>query len=399
MAAHSLIGASGAHRWMVCPGSVELARKAPPKKDSVYALEGRVAHKVAELALERNQPLELFLGQLIEEVEVTEEMLEAVAVYLDTITRLAAEDKFIRLSEIKLDLSSIYPGLYGTVDFALVSSNMKRLIVIDYKHGKGVPVEVEGNKQILYYILGVIEHCYKKKMIDDPALFGWGAGFQEITAVVVQPRCRHKDGPVRTWSVDPNELDAFADELKAAAILTEQRNAPLQAGDHCKFCPAMAICPAFSKQIEDIAGQDFAVLAVEPKPELPRPLDLSKAQLVKVLKLHDLISTWLDSVHEYAHGLAESGESIPGFKLVKKKANRKWIGNEEKVAAELGVFLSDEQIWEKKLISPAAAEKLIGKKNKPIIEPLYEIPDTGTVLAPDHDPRPAVGNTAVLDFK
>ena len=49
--AHSPYGGSQVYRYAACPGSVELIKRAPPQKDSVYAEEGTFAHKLAETCL------------------------------------------------------------------------------------------------------------------------------------------------------------------------------------------------------------------------------------------------------------------------------------------------------------------------------------------------------------
>lgn len=398
--AHSHIGASSAARWFACPGSVRLIRQAPVPVESEYAAEGSAAHEIAELCLSNNTKPETYLGTVSKKgFEVTEEMVDAINVYLSVIEGICGCDKFIRLYEVKFDLSCLYPGLFGTADCVLISSDLKRLIVIDYKHGAGVPVEVKENKQLLYYVLGAVQYAHNvKKFIDDPTLFGWHQTFEDIEVRVVQPRCRHKDGVSRVWTVPPGYLDKFADELALSAELTEAKDATLCAGPHCKFCPAMSICPEIGKQAIESAQMDFSGGLEKAKASLLLPDAMTLEQIVKVLKYSDLISDWLKAVEAHALLLAEHGESIPGFKLVKKKANRKWIGEDEEVAEKLGLFLPDDKVWSKKLLSPAQVEKLVKGKEKKIIEDLYETPDSGNTLAPEYDKRPAIAGSAETDF-
>ena len=47
---HANLSASGAHRWMVCPGSVKL-EEGFTDTGSPYAKEGTLAHAVGELKL------------------------------------------------------------------------------------------------------------------------------------------------------------------------------------------------------------------------------------------------------------------------------------------------------------------------------------------------------------
>ena len=50
MSEHALLSASSASRWMACPPSARLG-EGYPETTSVYAEEGKLAHKLAELML------------------------------------------------------------------------------------------------------------------------------------------------------------------------------------------------------------------------------------------------------------------------------------------------------------------------------------------------------------
>lgn len=351
-----------------------------------------------ELCLTNNTRAESYLGTFTKNgTEVTDEMVEAVQLFLDVVNEIRKSGKYILLVEVKFDLGCLYKGLFGTADVVLVSTDMRKLIGLDFKYGAGVPVEVKENKQLLYYILGAVEYLFSvKKMIDDPTIFGWEQKFEEVKIGIVQPRCRHKDGATRLWTVPPKYLDNFADRLVDAAEATEDPKAPLCAGPHCKFCPAMSICPEIGKVAVDAAKADFAIAPQRAQLALPDSMTLE--QVSKILQYSDLIQDWLKAVEAHALLLAEHGEAIPGFKLVKKKANRKWIGTDEEVAEKLGLFLSDDKIWEKKILSPAKIEKLVKGKEKNLIADMFETPDNGNTLAPEYDKRPEVGGSAVTDF-
>jgi hypothetical protein len=386
---------------MACPRSVSLIRQAPAQETSEYAAEVTAAHDVAAVCLTNMTRPEAYLGTTAKGgFEVTDEMVEAIGVYLDTINSICSKGKFIQLFEVKFDLGIIFPGLFGTADCVLISSDLKKIYVLDFKYGAGVPVEVKENKQLLYYVLGAINYaCMVKKFLglDDPSLFGWHQTFEEIHIGIVQPRCRHKDGAVRLWQVPKGYLDTFADDLKAAAALTEDPKAPLCAGKHCKFCPAMSICPEIGKVAVDAAQADFAIAPA--RAQLALPDSMTVEQVSKILQYSDLIQDWLKAVEAHALLLAEHGEAIPGYKLVKKKANRAWVASEAEVADMLGLYLSDDKIWTKKLVSPAQAEKCLKGKEKQLLADLYETPDNGNTLAPEHDKRPEVAGSAETDFK
>src|SRR3546814_4543595 len=77
---------------------------------------------------------------------VDEEMVDAVQVFLDTIRR-DYKPGDVLVVEQRFDLSSWYPGLFGTCDAVLYRPSTGELRVYDLKYGRGVPVEVERSEE------------------------------------------------------------------------------------------------------------------------------------------------------------------------------------------------------------------------------------------------------------
>jgi hypothetical protein len=93
-------------------------------------------------------------------------------------------------------------------------------------------------------------------------------------------------------------------------------------------------------------------------------------------------------LQQLAHGLIEEGASVPGWKLVNKRATRQWT-DEDKASDFLeanGVY----PLQEPKVISPAVAEKALKKAKIALPDDLVVAVSTGSTLAPESDPRPAV---------
>jgi hypothetical protein len=85
---------------------------------------------------------------------------------------------------------------------------------------------------------------------------------------------------------------------------------------------------------------------------------------------------------------AEDGKPVPGWKLVNKRAMRQWVDEDKAVA-----FLSSAGVeaWaEPKAISPAVAEKALKKAKIELPADLVVAVSSGSTLAPESDPRPAV---------
>lgn len=406
---HSSIGASSAERWFECPGSVRLAAQCPPKEDTVFSVQGSAAHAAIEDYLTRHAKGEVFdvydyvddftytKGDI--EYTLTSEDVDSIAEFLTALEEIRNEGKYVMHVEAEFSLESIHPGLFGTADVVLMASDCSKLLVIDYKHGAGVPVEVEGNKQLTYYALGAIEYVCKAHKIDYLSVMGWGGVFKAVEIVVIQPRCRHRDGAVRRHKVTGDALDKFAVELAQKAKETVDPNAKLSPGSHCRWCPALAICPGVASQTFEIAKADFSVVATDKRAlVLPKPESLSPADIAKVMKHEAILQEWLKSVSTYAQHCLEHGQDVPGFKLVRKRANRRWT--DETAAQETLEMMAPEPdaLWEKSFVSPAKAEKILGKKGKELVSALVTTPEGGVTVAPDHDPREQVAGSAVTDF-
>jgi hypothetical protein len=380
---HSKLGASASDRWINCPGSIRQS-EGIPSVESSYALEGTVAHEVCELLL-NGKPL----PASIKGVEVTDEMVEHCNVYVELVRHRAQSEVPGVAGEAEVDieqrfhLEALHPDFFGTADCVIYKPAEKRLIVIDFKYGRGIPVEAKGNPQLRYYALGA-------------ALKKHNRGVSVVETVIVQPRCPHPDGPIRSDEISAMELLDWSADLVNAAKATAEPDAPLNPGDWCKFCPAAATCPALRDKVLQTAQADFAE---DGTLHLSNPETYDTKALWDMLPVVDQIEDWARRVRELAHHEAEAGRCDPRWKLVATRATRKWKdeGNVVVRLTELGYEVGAMYV-DPKIKSPAQIEKLIGKRDKPAIADLIESVSSGTVLAPIDDPRPPVRAEAQAEF-
>lgn len=362
--AHSKVGASSMYRWANCPGSVRLCATVP-NVSSKYAEEGTEAHDLAAYLLRG----EMFGGRMhtFKGKPVSDDMAGAVQVYVDHVRSLYNPSDTL-LVEQGFHLKKIHSDLYGTADAVVWKPYSRHLHVVDYKHGAGVPVEVKGNPQLKYYALG--------------ALLESGFNAREVTVHIVQPRCPHPDGPIRSETFAAFDLLEWAADLLAAVKRTEDPDAPLTPGDHCRFCPAAAICPALAERATAMARLEFS-------PAVP----YEPAKLKLALDSREFMKAWVKALDEFAYAEAMAGRLPPevGYKLVEKRATRKW--RDEKAAADTMVLngLAPDLIYEEPAVrSPAQIEKLIGKKGFVALAEHVEKKSSGYTLAPESDNRPHV---------
>lgn len=375
---HATLGASSAYRWMACAGSVKLSANIP-RKDTDYSREGTAAHALAEIAYNANLDPSNWVDETVEGVRVSADMADAVRVYVTFLRELVTAGYELML-EHRFDLSKINPPapMFGTSDCIAYHPGERKLIVADYKHGAGVPVDVDDNPQLKYYGLGALLQMPKTSRVDS------------VQLVIVQPRAIHRDGPVRSWECTPEHLFDFSADLLDGAHRTMQADAPLVPGKHCRFCPAQPMCPELHKETQLIAADEFAG-----RP-LMDPRLLTPEQLGQVLERADIVEDWLRAVRQYVHSQLESGQAVPGWKLVPKRASRVWNSESEVLLWAKGAGFEPDELYDMKLKSPAAFEKVVGKKNLPA--ELYSSVSSGYTLAPASDPRPAVTNVAADEF-
>lgn len=259
---HSELGASGAKRWMTCPGSFsaarEAARAAARASSSIHAATGTVAHSVAERVLSG----ELSCAAAAEgevhvvsgwTIAVDDAMTSAVQVYVSEVQLRTNTWCVVKHEErVTLDHWWTVRGLpppavelFGTADTWIYNTLTRRLTIVDYKHGAGVYVAVTDNPQLLYYAAGVL------------AGFAGNMKVNDVEIVVVQPRVENQPA-VRSEIIDVLDLRLWIDEQLIPAVeAVFQPDAPLVPGAHCRFCAARPTCPARVQEAQSAAKSAF----------------------------------------------------------------------------------------------------------------------------------------------
>jgi hypothetical protein len=382
IAFHSKIGASSMYRWAACPGSVRESAGIE-SESSEYAKEGTAAHALAEACLTGEYNAQFFVGQEFtyddhgnaESIVVTQEMADHIQVYLDHVREVADHKDAVLLVEHKFHLKELNEHLFGTADAVIWRPDNQTLYVYDLKFGAGLPVEVNNNSQLKYYALG--------------ALLGLKFPAKHVEFGIIQPRCFHADGPVRTKVMHAADLIDFAADLVDAVAATEDPNAPLHAGDWCKFCPASFKCKELVRRKNEAMKLEFAA---------DKPYD--PEELAAALEAVPLVKAWLSAIDSFAYKEAEAGRCPPRFKLVEKRATRKWNTDDKptllKALSVSGVGLVN--FVEEKMKSPAQVEKLLPKEHRELLAALTVKESSGHTLVPADDKREALKVSAKDDF-
>ena len=358
---HSPLGASGAERWMNCPGSVTLLKNLDlgVTDEPDYQREGTAAHEALAKCLSRNLDAWEVVGETFHGTEVTGEMADAIQVFLDT-TRPAMA---VEGARTYIEYPICHPAhelFYGTLDHAVIVGNS--IEVNDFKYGQGVLVEVEDNPQLMYYAYGILR--------DFPEVV-------DVTLRIIQPRGFHHDGPVRKWETNAEYIKDWAESTLLPAMDVAQTEQHLDAGKWCRFCPAKLVCPLMTSLFK-------AAATFNPK----EVIMLTTLELGRSYQYRQAVQQYIKALDEEVYRRLFKGDTSADefVKLVPKKADRVFkVGAEAVFKAKFG----DDAITEPKLKSPAQMEKIDVSAKKLVNEWAYT-PLTGLTVALASDARPAV---------
>lgn len=403
---HALLSPSAADRWMNCTPSARL-EESLPESTSSWAEEGALAHSVAELKVRKQfvEPIgpKAFTtrmnklkktalydkdGNVRDPKDYWQEIQSCTDDYLDYINGvyLSYHTNPYLAVERRLDFSKYVPEGFGTGDCIIIGGNT--LHVIDYKHGKGVPVSPENNPQLMLYGLGALE--YYALLYD----------IQDIMLTVFQPR---GDGDtVKEWGISAAELIAWGENtVKPLAEKAFKGEGDFCGGDWCRFCRAKNTCrhrAGTYTALEDFGGLNSKTnTGAFPKPPL-----LSDTEVGELLEKAIAIDKWVEGLKEYALAACLAGKEIPGWKAVEGRGSRSWENQETAFAALKSAGIDDAILYERKPVTAPALEKTLGKKEFAEVAALFVIKQPGKpALAKQSDSRPAISNkpSAEEDFK
>lgn len=382
--AHALLSASGAHRWLVCTPSAKL-EEGFPDTTSEAAREGTLAHELAELKARHyfytpdfgKKKYTTRANKLKKEDLWKDEMERYTDEYLDylKVTALNLNTAPYVAIEQKLDLGNWIPEGFGTADCVMVYGNTVH--VFDFKYGKGVQVDAEQNPQMMLYALGAYA-AYKMLY-----------PIEQICMTIVQPRIDH----VSEWTCTLEKLLSFGEKVKERAALAIEGKGEYHPDEKaCRFCRAKAQCRARS---------DFNVKKAFNIGEMP-PLISAEEAGQRLLELQDIVKYQKD-LQEWALSECLAGKDVPGWKAVEGRSVRDWsdmdAAFDKLIKSEMTM---EEMLYEKKPLTLAQVEKLIGKKDFQDTVGEFVVKKSGKpTLVKESDKREAITNivTAEEAFK
>lgn len=388
MGEHARLSPSAGDRWMNCPGSVA-AEAAEKDEQNKFGAEGTVAHKVFEYSLKYGLEPHDFLGQHFMEagfkIIVDEAMCEHLLPIIDEIRDMPGKHFY----ENRVKLDRWLPGQFGTLDVGIVDFRKFIITIRDLKYGAGLPVRAEKNTQLRIYAAGFWDDYVK-------ALWPDNAPLPLFRILIDQPR-HEAGGGEEIISYD--ELMAFMRTVKEAGSKTYDAKAPRIAGDkQCGWCKAAqnGHCRENDEwqlnkaklKLQQFQGRTHK------QPELPPVESLDPEHRARILDMAPALTQWLKRLHAAHINECLAGGDGGGKKVVEGRlGNRRWKDEEAALAWMEKTLPEHADLYQpEKIITPAAAQKFLGKGGKEKLKPHVEQPPGKPVLVPITDPRKPVAS-------
>jgi hypothetical protein len=303
---------------------------------------------------------ESFIGARYNDQVLTQELIdEKIKPAMEALDAIDPDQTMEYEVETRVGFGDLLPGVFGSTD--LIGRIGSRALVLDWKFGDGVMVEVEENPQLMFYAAAAMRTKEAQWAFE---------GATEIEMVIVQPP------EVRRWVTTPERIAAFELELVQAVKQAMKPDAQLAVGDHCRWCAAKPICPKMTGAVDRALKVQIEALPA--------------AQISNYLKNADMLEDWIKDLRALALQMLESGAKLPEYKLVAKRAIRSWSDEEKAKVALFAYGLTESEVMETAVVSPAKAEKALKKRKLGLPEDLVVAISSGNTLASVDDPRPEV---------
>ena len=358
----SIVGGSTAGRRIACTGSMALEAAAPKQESSSYADEGSMLHLAIEALVMKGvvPDLNAMIGFEAFGQTLTFDHLECLQSALNDWNTIADQYGIdIFDCEVSADWGPTVPGAFGSIDLA--GTGLTHNVILDWKFGAGVRVRAESNQQGMFYAAGAML---------DPTLDDLFNPELPTVIVIVQPRV--EDG-TSIDIVQPHELKAFIETVAAAIKIAQGPHATLVTGPHCRWCSAKVTCPKKLGLVSHLPAMD-------------------KAKLGDFMLMAEEAEDWAKAVKELAYNEANNGNVADGWKLVAKRATRKWVNAKDAEAALRGpgYRMKVADICDRVLKTAPAVEKILKAKGKALPEGYVTKESSGTTLVEVTDKRAAI---------
>jgi hypothetical protein len=340
-----LPSASGAERFVACPGSFAAEKQMPPLPTQDYTQQGTSIHE----AVETGDTSELTESEA--DIASRLKALEATVVE-DWLNTLPEDERqhIVRVAEKRLWIRDANLNLVASAQLDVFHVGLTQGLLIDFKTGYLRTTSASQNWQLLVQALSLLEEypqLISIRVCIAASRFGSSLDVSEYTA---------------------QDLLQAKSELLHAVWRSKQVNAPRTPGSWCQYCRAKSVCPQAAELstlvLHEIPHRDKLQI-VEAVQKLTPP------QLAEVFKRSKVAKQIFEAIESRLKAMPETelNEIGVGFKKGAKKVN---IVDEPTVWSKLADVMNEEERVDCTVLSFPLMRKVYAKRMG-IKEPAAEI--------------------------
>lgn len=346
MKQHSILPPSASGIWGApngCTGWVTLNQQFPPPEAPLGSPRstGTAEHWWAEgqiTGLGANKADQAPNGE-----PLTEEMKEAVTVYVDRVTGVYAgmqnRSKHTKVQwgvEETVDIKAVHSQCFGTPDFYAFSEELNELYIPDYKSGH-LTVDAFEHHPGICYAAGLA----RKFPVNNDT---------KIIIEIVGPRMYRAGGPISTWTCQYRDLLFYIGKLTVkAAQAVNGIEATLQTGPHCRYCDHILRCESAIQ-----AGLGLVEMSSKINPVELTPAAAGWA-LILIERGLEQFKGLQSALSEQIEASIKSGHYVPGWSLKPTEGRENWTHPVETVVNMAKMYGVD--ISKPGSMTPAQARK------------------------------------------
>ena len=345
-----LLRPSSASRWIACPASARLSLQVPYEESGEAAKIGTAIHALSETCWQLDQDPMDFIGKTVEGIVMTRENAEFALAHVRTVAALEAELGTVKVEQYGVAYETLLAKVGGTADVVAYNLDKSILEIADLKTGRQW-VDAD-SAQMKIYALGIMSKLAKV--------------FDTVRLTIVQPQT----GENRTYVTTGDDLFGWKAGvlIPAAVSAADGRSGPTPEKSACQYCPAKMICPAQTK----------ALAAV---PVTADVTTLTPDQVSDLLDKAELVEDFIAALRKHATKTLTEGGVLRGWQMAPKRATRQWSKEADAVKVLVEAGVPETQIYETSIITPAAAEKLLGKDRKQVLDNVTTKVSSGLTLS------------------
>lgn len=331
--------------------SVPDSERFPVERDR-YTIDGLIAHTLKLMSAKPTVVSPRFyVGETItlsgQQYPITHKHADMVESAIDYMFSFMKNEQWSHHCEMTLPMNGLISHQNVIIDDIIETENIVH--IFDFKTGGASRIKAQDNGQLM---------CGLWSFVDYSLLNNIKRRFYEMYIHVIQPHFDNYD----CHKVSPEELHQFQIDTSDKVKLSNSKDRKFTPGDHCRYCQVNGCGPRLSRAMQLVSKNKKH--GIHTMSDLICVDDLSDQQMIDLYSNCDFIIATCKNVRKTMTYRACAGKNYKGLKLVAgPEGNREFVDNTEAISYLRNKGFTDQNLYNKELVSVPQSERILGKKN------------------------------------